>query len=61
MTDCLRELGAVAETLIVYVPAGGAGTPVEFGAACAFLCSEAAGFIVGQNLSIDGGLVRATI
>ncbi|UUO12497.1 SDR family oxidoreductase [Alcaligenes faecalis] len=61
MTDRLQELGPVAETLIASVPAGRAGTPAEFGAACAFLCSEAAGFIVGQNLSIDGGLVRATI
>lgn len=61
MTGPLQELGPVAETLIASVPAGRAGTPAEFGAACAFLCSEAAGFIVGQNLSIDGGLVRATI
>ncbi|XJC79939.1 SDR family oxidoreductase (plasmid) [Delftia tsuruhatensis] len=61
VTDRLRELGAVAEKLIASVPAGRAGTPSEFGDACAFLCSDAAGFIVGQNLSIDGGLVRATI
>lgn len=61
MTDRLRALGAVAEKLIASVPAGRAGTPSEFGDACAFLCSDAAGFIVGQNLSIDGGLVRATI
>lgn len=60
-TDRLRELGPVAEALITSVPAGRAGTPDEFGAVCAFLCSEAAGFIVGQNLSIDAGLVRATI
>ncbi len=61
MTDRLRELGPVAEKMIASVPAGRAGTPSEFGAACAFLCGEAAGFIVGQNLAIDGGLVRATI
>lgn len=61
MTDRLQELGPVAERMIASVPAGRAGTPSEFGAACAFLCSQAAGFIVGQNLAIDGGLVRATI
>lgn len=61
MTDRLQELGPVAEKMIASVPAGRAGTPSEFGAACAFLCSEAAGFIVGQNLAIDGGLVRTTI
>ena len=37
------------------VPAGRLGTPEEFGAACAFLCSAQAGFITGQNLLIDGG------
>jgi 3-oxoacyl-[acyl-carrier protein] reductase len=37
------------------VPAGRFGTPAEFGAAVAFLCSEHAGFITGQNILIDGG------
>ena len=32
------------------IPAGRYGTPEEFGAACAFLCSVHAGFIVGQNI-----------
>src|SRR5262250_814809 len=31
------------------------GTPDEFGAACAFLCSAHAGYITGQNLLLDGG------
>jgi 3-oxoacyl-[acyl-carrier protein] reductase len=37
------------------VPAKRFGTPEEFGAACAFLCSAQAGFITGQNILIDGG------
>src|SRR4051794_180111 len=37
------------------VPAKRFGTPAEFGAACAFLCSAQAGYITGQNLLIDGG------
>ena len=39
----------------VMVPAKRFGTPEEFGAACAFLCSAQAGYITGQNLLIDGG------
>jgi len=41
-------------------PAGRFGTIEEFGAACAFLCSVHAGFIVGQNLLIDGGAYPGT-
>ena len=37
------------------IPARRFGTPDEFGAACAFLCSAHAGFITGQNLLLDGG------
>ncbi len=43
------------------IPAGRYGTRHEFGAACAFLCSVHAGFIVGQNLLLDGGATNATI
>ncbi len=37
------------------VPVGRFGTPEEFGAACAWLCSEKAGFVIGQNILLDGG------
>ncbi|MEA2944720.1 MAG: 3-oxoacyl-[acyl-carrier protein] reductase [Alphaproteobacteria bacterium] len=37
------------------VPARRFGTPDEFGAACAFLCSAYAGYLTGQNILIDGG------
>jgi len=43
------------------IPAGRYGTREEFGAMCAFLCSEKAGFIVGQNILLDGGAVNATL
>lgn len=43
------------------IPAGRYGTIEEFGATCAFLCSQHAGFIVGQNILLDGGQTNATI
>ena len=36
-------------------PAGRFGTPAEFGAACAFMCSVHAGYMTGQNILLDGG------
>src|SRR6056297_550394 len=42
------------------LPVGRYGTKEEFGAACAFLCSQHAGFIIGQNILLDGGGVNAT-
>jgi 3-oxoacyl-[acyl-carrier protein] reductase len=41
-------------------PARRYGRPAELGAYCAFLCSEHAGFITGQNLLIDGGSYPGT-
>ena len=43
------------------IPARRYGTAAEFGAACAFLCSVQAGFIVGQNWLIDGGATNSTL
>ena len=43
------------------IPSGRYGTAEEFGNTCAFLCSQHAGFIVGQNILLDGGNVNATI
>ena len=43
------------------IPAGRYGTSAEFGAMCAFLCSVHAGFIVGQNILLDGGGVNSTL
>ena len=37
------------------IPAGRFGRPSEVGDACAFLCSDRAGYITGQNLQLDGG------
>jgi 3-oxoacyl-[acyl-carrier protein] reductase len=41
-------------------PARRYGDPAEFGAACAFLCSVHAGYIVGQNVLLDGGVYPGT-
>lgn len=43
------------------LPVGRYGTAEEFGATCAFLCSVHAGFIVGQNILLDGGGVNSTL
>ncbi len=43
------------------IPARRYGTKEEFGAACAFLCSQHAGFIVGQNILLDGGGTNITM
>jgi 3-oxoacyl-[acyl-carrier protein] reductase len=41
-------------------PAGRPGDPDEFGAACAFLCSEHAAYFTAQNILMDGGLYPGT-
>jgi 2-hydroxycyclohexanecarboxyl-CoA dehydrogenase len=38
------------------VPTGRAGTPEDIAAACAFLCSEEAGYITGQLIGVNGGM-----
>jgi 2-hydroxycyclohexanecarboxyl-CoA dehydrogenase len=38
------------------VPIGRAGTPGDIAGACAFLCSEEAGYITGQLIGVNGGM-----
>ena len=41
-------------------PARRFGSPAEFGATCAFLCSVHAGYMTGQNVLLDGGAYPGT-
>jgi 3-oxoacyl-[acyl-carrier protein] reductase len=50
----------VVASKVKTIPAQRFGSPHEFGALCAFLCSTQAGYITGQNLLIDGGAYPGT-
>ena len=54
-----RELGNLPDedTMVSAIPLGRLGTGDDIAAACAFLCSDAAGFITGQVLGVNGGAV----
>ncbi len=54
------SVDAVAAQRRKGIPAQRFGTPQEFGALCAFLCSPKAGYITGQNLLVDGGAFTGT-
>ena len=45
-----------AEQVKAMVPAGRAGTPDEVAALVRFLCSDAAGYISGQVIGVNGGM-----
>lgn len=46
---------------IATIPARRYGSAEDFGRTCAFLCSQHAGFIVGQNILLDGGAMNSTL
>ena len=56
-----KPVEEIAEARRKANPAERFGTAEEFGAACAFLCSAHAGYIVGQNLVLDGGAFPGTM
>ena len=51
------ETGAMAsvDQVVARAPLGRLGTPEDIAAACAFLCSEEAGYITGQQINVNGG------
>ncbi|MCF8564397.1 3-oxoacyl-[acyl-carrier-protein] reductase [Alicyclobacillus tolerans] len=57
-TEMTAALGDEAHLKMVeQIPAGRAGTPQDVAGAVAFLASDAAAYITGQVLNIDGGMV----
>ena len=55
MTESLLAEPGVPETLAKATPLGRAGRPEEVAQAAAFLCSEAAAYVTGTSLLVDGG------
>ena len=55
MKDTGKSEAEVMKDFVAEIPAGRIGSPEDFGAAVAFLCSPSAGYINGINLPVDGG------
>ncbi|HLS59375.1 MAG TPA: SDR family oxidoreductase [Paracoccaceae bacterium] len=55
------DIGEARRRREATIPVRRYGTAEEFGATCAFLCSVHAGYIVGQNILLDGGATNITI
>ncbi|AMO93261.1 3-oxoacyl-(Acyl carrier protein) reductase [Collimonas fungivorans] len=59
MTERLLELGVDEAMIAEQVPARRMGRPEEFAALATFLASEQAGYVCGQAIACDGGLLRS--
>lgn len=55
-----RDVATVIDEIHDANPARRSGQPDEFGAVCAFLCSVQAGYMIGQNILVDGGAYPGT-
>ncbi|MBE9475994.1 MAG: SDR family NAD(P)-dependent oxidoreductase [Proteobacteria bacterium] len=55
------SMDAVKAQRCATIPAGRYGQADEFGATCAFMCSQYVGYMIGQNVLLDGGATVSTM
>ena len=59
LTERLVEIGVDQEEVARRIPARRMGDPAEFAAPVAFLASDRAGYVTGQAVACDGGLMQS--
>ena len=59
LTERLIEVGVKEAEIASRIPAGRMAKPAEFDALAAFLASDCAGYITGQAIACDGGLLQS--
>ena len=59
MDETFERHPGFREALMGFVPMGRMGAPGEVAGAIAWLCSDAASFVTGEGLTVEGGLLRA--
>ena len=55
MTDAMTD--QAKKTLNTQIPLGRIGSPDDIAATALFLASDEAGYITGQTITVDGGMV----
>jgi 3-oxoacyl-[acyl-carrier protein] reductase len=55
-----KSVDEVAESRRMLIPAKRFGNSLEFGQMCAYLCSQQASYMTGQNVLLDGGAYPGT-
>jgi NAD(P)-dependent dehydrogenase (short-subunit alcohol dehydrogenase family) len=49
--------GDALKAMEQYIPMGRVGRPEEIATAVLWLCSDAASYVTGQSISVDGGYI----
>lgn len=53
------SVASIEAKMTAQIPLRRVGTPEDFGAVVAFLCTPSAGYITGANIPVDGGIIRS--
>jgi 2-hydroxycyclohexanecarboxyl-CoA dehydrogenase len=51
------DVGKIEKVASRMIPVGRVGTPEDIAAVCGFLCSDEAGYVTGQVIGVNGGMV----